>query len=174
MNYETEYYMDGSFRNDKALWGTTTPAQPEGPVRSNQTNWGTTTQQVEPLIAERRQQKPGFLASLDRFLDDGWGLELLAWVISAIFMAAIIVTCVMNNGKSLANWPLSITINTLISVFSQIGQTVLAVPVSACMAQLKWLWFTKEQHPLDDFGAIESASHSPVSSVIFMVKKRAL
>jgi hypothetical protein len=115
MNYETEYYMDGSFRNDKALWGTTTPAQPEGAVRSNQTNWGTTTQQVEPLIAERRQQTPGFWASLDRFLDDGWGLELLAWVISAIFMAAIIVTCVMNNGKSLANWPLSITINTLIS-----------------------------------------------------------
>jgi hypothetical protein len=51
MNYETEYYMDGSFRNDKALWGTTTPAQPEGAVRSNQTNWGTTTQQVEPLIS---------------------------------------------------------------------------------------------------------------------------
>jgi hypothetical protein len=43
--------MDGSFRNDKALCGTTTPAQPEGAVRSNQTNWGTTTQQVEPLIS---------------------------------------------------------------------------------------------------------------------------
>jgi hypothetical protein len=114
------------------------------------------------------------MASLDRFLDDGWGLELLAWVISAIFMAAIIVTCVMNNGKSLANWPLSITITTLISLFSQIGQTVLAIPVSACMAQLKWLWFTKGQHPLDDFGAIESASHSPVSSLLFLVKKRAL
>jgi hypothetical protein len=46
--------------------------------------------------------------------------------------------------------------------------------VSACMAQLKWLWFTKGQHPLDDFGAIESASHSPVSSLLFLVKKRAL
>ena len=174
MNYETEYYMDGSVRSDKALWGTTTPAQPDGGDRSDQTNWGTITTPVEPLIAESRHQKPGFSASLDRFLDDGWALELLAWFISAIFMAAIIVTCVMNNGKSLANWPFPITINTLIAVFSQIGQTFLTIPVSACMAQLKWLWFTKEQHPLDDFGAIESASHSPVSSVIFLVKKRAL
>ncbi|PMD17019.1 hypothetical protein NA56DRAFT_752676 [Hyaloscypha hepaticicola] len=174
MNYETEYYMDGSVRSDKALWGTTTPVQPDGGIRSDQTNWGTTTTPVEPLIAERRQQKPGFSASLDRFLDDAWGLELLAWFISAIFMAAIIATCMMNNGKSLANWPFSITINNLIAVFSQIGQTVLAIPVSACMAQLKWLWFTKEQHPLDDFGAIESASHSPRSSLLFLFQKRAL
>ncbi len=135
--------MNGSVSDDKALWGTTTSAQPDGVVRSDQTNWGTTITPVEPLIAERRQQKRRFSASLNRFLDDGWGLELLAWFISAIFMAAIIVTCLMINGKSLANWPFSITINTLIVVFSQIGQTVLAIPVSASMAQLKWQWFTK-------------------------------
>lgn len=170
MNYETEYHMDGSARSDHlSLMGGSGPGviRPIGNMKSHQ-------HQLEPLVAERRQQKSGFLASVHRFLDDGWGLELLAWFISAIFMAAIILTCVMNDGKSLANWPLSITINTLIAVFSQIGQTVLAIPVSACMAQLKWLWFTKEQHPLDDFGAIESASQSPGSSLLFLVRKRAL
>ncbi|KAE9378301.1 hypothetical protein N431DRAFT_500971 [Stipitochalara longipes BDJ] len=132
--------------------------------------WPTTS--VQNLVPSGYPpKKPGILASLSRFLADGWGLESIAWIVSALFMVAIIVTLMLHNGKTLPEWPFTITINTLISVFSQIGQTALAIPVSGCMAQLKWLWFTKQRHQLADFQDIDSASHSPLSSLLLLVKK---
>ncbi|KAN0108652.1 Protein of unknown function (DUF3176) domain containing protein [Hyaloscypha variabilis] len=136
--------------------------------------WPTTSVQNLVPNDEYRHRKSGVLAALSRFLADGWGLETIGWIVSALFMAAIIVTLMLHNGKPLPEWPFTITINTLISVFSQIGQTALAIPVSACMAQLKWLWFTKERHQLVDFQDIDSASHSPLSSLLLLVKKRAI
>ncbi|PMD44555.1 hypothetical protein L207DRAFT_630876 [Hyaloscypha variabilis F] len=136
--------------------------------------WSTTSVQNLVPNDEYRHRKSGVLAALSRFLADGWGLETIGWIVSALFMAAIIVTLMLHNGKPLPEWPFTITINTLISVFSQIGQTALAIPVSACMAQLKWLWFTKERHQLVDFQDIDSASHSPLSSLLLLVKKRAM
>jgi hypothetical protein len=136
--------------------------------------WPTTSVQNLVPNDEYRHRKSGVLAALSRFLADEWGLETIGWIVSAFFMVAIIVTLMLHNGKPLPEWPFTITINTLISVFSQIGQTALAIPVSACMAQLKWLWFTKERHQLVDFQDIDSASHSPLSSLLLLVKKRAM
>ncbi len=144
----------------------------EGGDKASQ--WPTTSIQNLVPNGEYRPRKFGELAALSRFLADEWGLETIGWIVSAFFMVAIIVTLMLHNGKPLPEWPFTITINTLISVFSQIGQTALAIPVSAWMAQLKWSWFTRVRHQLVDFQDIDSASHSPLSSLLLLVKERAM
>lgn len=81
------------------------------------------------------------------FMNKWWVLEVLAWIMSLIALGAIISVLAVYNGrlsspllelfmclmiadKPLPKWPYSITINSLISVFSTIFKACMAVPLT--------------------------------------------
>lgn len=102
----------------------------------------------------------------------GWGWELLACATSMLALCAIVGMLLAFNHKSLSDWPYRIKLNTLVSVFAQISSTALAIPLSECISQLKWLWFTRN-HPLSDFDSFDKASRGPWSSLLLLWKTRA-
>lgn len=102
----------------------------------------------------------------------GWGWELLACATSILALCAIVGILLAFNHKSLSDWSYRIKINTLVSVFAQISSTALAIPLSECISQLKWLWFTRN-HPLSDFDSFDKASRGPWSSLLLLWKTRA-
>lgn len=70
---------------------------------------------------------------------------------------------------ALPQWPFSITINSLISVFATISQMAMMMPVVECISQLKWLWFVRKQK-LADFDAFDEASRGPTGSLMLLGK----
>lgn len=130
----------------------------------------TTPPEIEEVSTNNQ---PGRETLVTRIFTNGWAGELLTWIVAAVSMVAVIIILAVFNNKPLPKWPYNISFNTLISIFAQISSTALLGPVSTCIGQLKWLWFTDRSQNLDDFEAFDSASRGPWPSVLLLWKTRA-
>lgn len=72
-----------------------------------------------------------------------WIFEAVAWLLSAVTLAIIIITVALTDGKPLPAWPMNITLNSFISFMTTLMKASAAIPVAECISQLKWLWFRK-------------------------------
>lgn len=59
-----------------------------------------------------------------------WTTEILSCVIAALSLGAIVATLSVHQGLPLPQWPLRITINALVSVFTGIFKIALTVPLA--------------------------------------------
>lgn len=103
---------------------------------------------------------------------NGGALEILSLIVAVFCFGVIVITLVIHHQKPLPQWPLDITINSLLSVFSQISQWSLAVPITECIGQLKFLWAKKERRLLTDFVAFQEATKGPWQSVVLLKRLR--
>ncbi|KAE9966432.1 hypothetical protein EG328_008916 [Venturia inaequalis] len=69
-----------------------------------------------------------------------------------------------SRGSPLPSWPLSITINALVSVLSSILKSTLLLLVGEAIGQMKWNWFKRGSRPLNDFEVFDSATRGPLGS----------
>jgi hypothetical protein len=77
------------------------------------------------------------------------------------------------DGRALADWPLSVSLNTLVAFLAAICQVALAVPLSEGLAQLKWNSFARGEKPLADFQAFEDARRGgPVGSAVLLCRRK--
>ena len=106
------------------------------------------------------------------WITDWWTLEILSWLSAAWALAMIALTLGLYQGKPLPHWPSGITMNSLLSVLSQIGQWGLMGSVATTLGQLKWLWFARPKRPLMDFVAFDEASKGPWGSLLLLIKRR--
>lgn len=73
-----------------------------------------------------------------RWFVEWWMLEILSWGFSAMCMMAIIGIVIIYDGHPIPNWPLGLTINGLISVFSNFAKAALLLSTTEALGQLKW------------------------------------
>lgn len=85
----------------------------------------------------------------NNWITDWWGIELISWTVSAASIVAIFALLESHRGKPLPEWPLSITVNSLVSIFATVGQMTMMAPVVECISQLKWLVSNQLQPFLD-------------------------
>ncbi|KAI1076771.1 hypothetical protein F5B20DRAFT_572619 [Whalleya microplaca] len=105
--------------------------------------------------------------------DNGWWLfEIIAWFISSLALAAIIVTIAITDEKPLPQWPMNITLNSFVSFMSTLMKAALLIPVTESISQLKWVWF-KRAKSMDDIQTFDEASRGSWGSMklIFMTKR---
>ena len=93
-------------------------------------------------------------------LENCWWMELSAILISILSFFCIVLVLRIHEGRSLPDWPLSITINSLVSVFSTIMGMTLLVPLTEGISQAKWHWF-QNYHPLSDMEVYDHGSRGP-------------
>ncbi|KAF4545037.1 uncharacterized protein LTHEOB_5448 [Lasiodiplodia theobromae] len=110
---------------------------------------------------ERRSQ-PGYTGGFGR-----WLTEILAYFVSLIALAAIIITLATHDGHPLPDWPFRISINALISVFAVILKATMMIPVAEAVSQLKWSWY-REARPLHDIARFDHASRGLWGSLKFI------
>ena len=106
------------------------------------------------------------------FSTNRWTWEILGWLSSAAVLSVVVITLAKHENRPVSQWPLSITINALLSVFAEIGQLLLLFPLVNCISQLKWLWFTRSKRLLVDFEAFDEASRGPWGSFLVLLKAR--
>ncbi|KAI0832181.1 hypothetical protein F5Y06DRAFT_307492 [Hypoxylon sp. FL0890] len=106
--------------------------------------------------------------------DGGWWLfEIIAWVVSAVALAVIIIIIAVTDEKPLPQWPMNITLNSFVSFMSTLMKAALIIPVTESISQLKWVWFKKAES-LEDIQTFDEASRGTWGSVKLLFKTKRL
>lgn len=100
-----------------------------------------------------------------------WAWELSSAALLLISIAAFPATLVPHAGQPLPQWPFSITINALLSVYSMVLKACIAFIVASCIGQLQWSWFL-EPRPLGDLVSFHDAGEGPWGSLSWLWKHR--
>lgn len=77
-------------------------------------------------------------AFMIRWIIEWWLMEILSWIFSTMCIAVVIGVLLMYDNQEIPQWPLGITINGFLSVFSAFAKAGLLLPVAECLGQLKW------------------------------------
>ena len=102
-----------------------------------------------------------------------WLLEIISWTISALSMAAIIIILFIYSGKPVpTDWPMKLTLNAYISIFSAVASASLLLPASEALGQLKWSWFQGNSKKLWDFEIFDNASRGPWGSFLLLLRTK--
>jgi hypothetical protein len=104
-----------------------------------------------------------------------WLFEIIALAISVMGLIAIIIILRVTEGERVPTWqiktrhtkPLTVTINSVISLFSTTIKSTVLIPVIAAMGELKWMWF-REDHRLTDMQVFDSAAKGPLGAAIML------
>ncbi|GKT83889.1 LOW QUALITY PROTEIN: hypothetical protein Ct61P_01739 [Colletotrichum tofieldiae] len=90
-----------------------------------------------------------------------WSTSLLGGYrsssVSIASVAALAGVLSRFDGQPLPEWPLGLTLNTLLAFLATLARAAFVIPVSESISQLKWLWY-REERPLKDFQDFDSAS----------------
>lgn len=102
------------------------------------------------------------------YIVEWWLLEIASLCFSAVCMSTIFWVMVLYNGKEIPHWPLGITFNGFISVFSVCAKASLIFPTAECIGQLKWSHFKENTGPMMDFERIDLASRGPWGALLLL------
>lgn len=101
-----------------------------------------------------------------------WLPEILCCLLSIACLAAIVGVLKTFDGRGLSDWPLTVSLNTLVAFLTAVCQVALAVPLTTGLSQLKWNSFARGQKPLADFQAFEDAMRGPLGSAMLLWKRK--
>ncbi|CAI0648537.1 unnamed protein product [Colletotrichum noveboracense] len=107
-----------------------------------------------------------------------WSSALLAWLAEIIWcfvsigsVVALVVVLNVFDDEQLPQWPLGLTLNTLVAFLATLARAAFVIPVSESLSQLKWIWF---RHPrmLKDFQDFDAASRGVWGSLLLLKTTR--
>ncbi|EXJ55737.1 hypothetical protein A1O7_08667 [Cladophialophora yegresii CBS 114405] len=118
---------------------------------------------------------PSRLSRMEQLMERLWAFEIFALVISTLALLGLIILLRVTNGQKVPNWtvkprhtkPFTVTINSVISIFSTAVKSTVLIPVAAAMGELKWMWFNSG-HRLTDIQVFESAARGPLGAIIML------
>lgn len=111
---------------------------------------------------------------MTRWFTEWWMLEIMSWCFSAMCMVAIIGILIIYDGHGIPSWPLGLTINGFVIVFSNLAKSALLLSTAEALGQLKWNWFGQESRPLMFFEWIDMASRGPWGALLLLIKNRGM
>ncbi|GME33742.1 c6 and c2h2 transcription factor [Neofusicoccum parvum] len=106
-------------------------------------------------------------------LKDLWFWEIFSIALSFSCNIAIAAILAVVDGKALSSWTMPIRPNALISVFAAFAKSALILPLTECISQYKWLYFSRNQQRLQDLQTFDDASRGPLGSLVFLWKLKA-
>lgn len=84
---------------------------------------------------------------------------------SILLLVSIVIVLLFRDEKPLPDWPLGLTVNTVVALLATGCRATQVVPISEGIAQLKWNWLAKGQKPLMDLEVFNQASRGPWGSI---------
>ncbi|KAK4450824.1 hypothetical protein QBC34DRAFT_66264 [Podospora aff. communis PSN243] len=137
------------------------------------------TPEADPFIAGNGLKSPGIPIAPQHTLKRRtaimeWKDEILAMAVSIIVLLAVAVIAYSMDNRPLADWPLTnsvvpISINAVISALAVVSRGTLAVPIVACISQLKWLHF-RTPRKVEHMDVFDEASRGGLGSAKLLFK----
>lgn len=100
-----------------------------------------------------------------------WGPEFWALIGSIAAFIAMVILLGHFNGKEVFEWN-SVTLNAIVSILSVTVKASVIYVISECIAQWKWILFSREQRLLIDFDRIDGATRGPLGSLRVLLKTK--
>ena len=97
-------------------------------------------------------------------LEDTWLLQGLAVSGSILLTGVLIVLLACFNNTPILDWN-GISLNVAVALTATILKGLVALTVSDCLGQAKWIWLSWQQRPLSDFALIDQGSRGPLGCV---------
>lgn len=125
-----------------------------------------------PKTAAKKERKRG--GSCGAFLNycGHWLPELFCWLLSLLCFVAIVAVLKVYDGRGLSDWPLAVSLNTLVAFLTAICQVALAIPLTEGLSQLKWNSFARGEKPMADYQTFEDAKRGPVGSAKLLFRRK--
>lgn len=101
-----------------------------------------------------------------------WWLECICLFLMIGALVAVAITVQKYEGMPQPRWRYSITVNTLIAVYTVIITAAMVKILSSGLSQLKWLWYRK-QRSLGDMEYWDQATRGPWGSMLLLWRLRA-
>ncbi|KAI0887799.1 uncharacterized protein GGS22DRAFT_89249 [Annulohypoxylon maeteangense] len=120
--------------------------------------------QVHPTQDGQAAPSPQSQSSKSITLVKIWWLEMASFFLVIVMIAALVGTIRPYQNQPLPQWPYSLSINTIVSFYSEVMRAAMIMVLGECLSQLKWSWFTKPR-PLDHMEHYDNASRGPWGSV---------
>lgn len=122
-----------------------------------------------------RQNSDKHTSAMERW----WLWEFSAWFICFAALIGMIGFLIPMDQKPVPNWVLSqswrgytvgfsVSINSILAIFSTIVKSMILIPVAAAIGQLKWNWYFADGHRLADFSRFDAAGRGPLGSVLLI------
>ena len=112
----------------------------------------------------------------ERTVENWWLLELACatfGVISIVILCTILRLYDRNPVPEFGSvFGHAITLNTVVAILVQVATALLLVPVTECMGQLKWMWYSGKYRPLKDLDVFDKASRDFTGSIALLWKIR--
>lgn len=100
-----------------------------------------------------------------------WKLEIGGCIAALLSLFAILSTLFPHANNPLPQWPLNVSINTLLSIYAVVFKVSIASVLSTCIAQLQWTWFSTAR-PLGDLIGYNDASRGAWGSLLWLLSYR--
>jgi len=85
----------------------------------------------------------------------------------------IVIVLTSADGRAAPQWPLGITLNTLLAFLAAFAKIAFMCPIVEGIGQLKWMWFTSpDGRPLNDFRVFDEASRGSWGSVKLLARSK--
>lgn len=150
-------------------YNTTEPEQ--SPSRANQSH-SRSTNGTSDGDSSKTAASTSKCRGFQQWATDVWFWEFLLLSLSVTALAAEISVLYSYSGYPLPDWPLGITINTLISILSAISTSALLSVLSSIIGQTKWVWMARDHGRLSQLELIDNASRGPWGSMLFISSAR--
>ncbi|RDW66797.1 hypothetical protein BP5796_09546 [Coleophoma crateriformis] len=99
---------------------------------------------------------------------DGWTREIFSILFSLASLVAIVIVLARHNEKPAKNWSVGISLNTYLALFTTLAKAGMIFSVANCIGQLKWVWFSIRNAPLNDFAKFDDATRGPLDSLLLL------
>ncbi|KAI1371199.1 hypothetical protein F4677DRAFT_317044 [Hypoxylon crocopeplum] len=93
-----------------------------------------------------------------------WWLEVVSCLLVVAMVAALVGTISPYENQPLPRWPYTLSINTIVTFYSEVMRAAMVLALGECLSQLKWSWFTQPR-PLDHIEHYDNASRGPWGSL---------
>ncbi|KAK1702431.1 hypothetical protein BDP67DRAFT_452867 [Colletotrichum lupini] len=101
----------------------------------------------------------------------GWWPEIIWCLVSVVCIIVLISVLRSYDNQPLPNWPLGLTLNTVVAFISTFCRTSFVLPVVESLSQYKWNWY-KSPRPLGDFAVFDEASRGPWGSLKLLLRTK--
>ena len=130
--------------------------------------------QISPLLSndshmENTNPSPSrhLKHAIEDFATRWWPREIIASIVSIIFLASIFIVFYYYDNQPLDNWSLTWRFTSVVSFITTIAQISMLIPITAGISQLKWLWYN-EKHSLADIEKFDRAARGPFGAVFLI------
>jgi Protein of unknown function (DUF3176) len=114
-------------------------------------------------LTEKRRARVTTHISIFKILHDWW-LEALSFLLVLSLLLVMIATIYPHQGCLLPQWPYSISINSLLSVYVLMLKGAMLLITAEGLSQLKWAWY-RQARPLADLQTYDMVSRGPLGSL---------